>query len=226
MLFPVLLLLGFWQLDRAGQKRVVHEQYLAQIQAAELDLNTFSNLRNDNADGLMWRQVKITGRFDPDFQIMLDNQISNGKTGYFILTPFVAAGGEDRVLINRGWLAAPADRKTVPVISTPAEEITIHATVAAPPATGLFLGGESIETLVAGIYRAQRIDIGEISALMRKHLPPYVLRLEPASPHGFVREWPAPGSGEAKHLGYAFQWFVLAATLMIIYLVVNLKKTV
>ena len=27
---------------------------------------------------------------------------------------------------------------------------------------------------------------------------------------GLVREWPDPGSGVDKHLGYAFQWYALA----------------
>ena len=27
---------------------------------------------------------------------------------------------------------------------------------------------------------------------------------------GLVRDWPDPGSGVEKHLGYAFQWYALA----------------
>lgn len=226
VIFPILLLLGFWQLDRAGQKRVLYEQYREQSTATELDLNTPGILHADKPDRLMWRKVKIAGTFDPEIQIMLDNQISEGRAGYFILTPFRVTGGEDQVLVNRGWMPAPADRSVPPPITTPVEEITIHAAVAALPVTGLFLGGEAIESMGAGIYRVQRIDTGEISALLKRQLPHYVLRLDPASPHGFVRDWPAPGSGEEKHLGYAFQWFALAATLLIIYLVVNLKRSV
>jgi surfeit locus 1 family protein len=55
-------------------------------------------------------------------------------------------------------------------------------------------------------------------------LLPYVVRLEPPAPPGWVRDWPAIGSRAAKNMGYAFQWFAMAATVVIIYLILNVKR--
>ena len=57
-------------------------------------------------------------------------------------------------------------------------------------------------------------------------LLPHIIKLEPESEGGFNRDWREPGSGKEKNLGYAFQWFAMASALLIIFLAVNLKKTV
>jgi len=41
---------------------------------------------------------------------------------------------------------------------------------------------------------------------------------------GFVRNWPPPGERITMHLGYAYQWFGFALTLLVIYIVLNVKK--
>ena len=224
LLFPVLVALGCWQLDRAGQKRALYEQSVRHGTEAVLNLNSAGAVK-ENKTEMMWRHILATGQFDPGTQILLDNQFSNaGEPGYLVLTPFRLTGENSWFLVNRGWIPMGADRNVLPSINTPAEEITIQAVVTDVPVTGLFLGDKAIETLPDGAYRAQRIKIEEIAPLLKHDLLPYVLRLESDSPHGFVREWIMPGSGEEKHLGYAFQWFALAATLLTIYFFVNLKK--
>ena len=55
-------------------------------------------------------------------------------------------------------------------------------------------------------------------------LMPYIIRLDPGSKYGYVRKWAKPDSGEDVNLAYAFQWFLLAITLLLIYIIVNVKK--
>ena len=57
-------------------------------------------------------------------------------------------------------------------------------------------------------------------------LYPYIIRLSPESNHGYIRNWQLQNSGENVHVGYAFQWFAFAATLFVIYFVMNIKKKV
>ncbi len=53
----------------------------------------------------------------------------------------------------------------------------------------------------------------------------FVVRLDPQSQAGgFVRNWPLPGERIMMHLGYAYQWFGFALTLLTIYIVLNVKK--
>ncbi len=39
-----------------------------------------------------------------------------------------------------------------------------------------------------------------------------------------IRDWDKPESGSSKNLGYAFQWFSLAVTAIIIFLILNVKR--
>jgi len=41
---------------------------------------------------------------------------------------------------------------------------------------------------------------------------------------GLIRDWDKPDSGASKNIGYAIQWFLLAATAIIIFLVLNVKR--
>ena len=45
--------------------------------------------------------------------------------------------------------------------------------------------------------------------------------LDPGEPDGYVRNWAAPGFPPMRHIGYAVQWFALALTLAVIYVVTN-----
>ena len=45
--------------------------------------------------------------------------------------------------------------------------------------------------------------------------------LDPGEPDGYVRKWTAPGFPPVRHVAYAVQWFALALTLAVIYVVTN-----
>jgi surfeit locus 1 family protein len=49
--------------------------------------------------------------------------------------------------------------------------------------------------------------------------------LDPAEPDGYARHWAPPGFPPIRHIGYAVQWFALAAALLVIYLIMNIKRT-
>ena len=48
--------------------------------------------------------------------------------------------------------------------------------------------------------------------------------LDPGEADGYVRNWSAPGFPPIRHIAYAVQWFALALTLAVIYLVTNLHR--
>jgi surfeit locus 1 family protein len=70
----------------------------------------------------------------------------------------------------------------------------------------------------------QKLELPGIETALNLELLPYLVRMAPESPAGFARSWRAPGSGEEKHLGYAFQWFAMAAAILVIYLILNIKR--
>jgi surfeit locus 1 family protein len=70
------------------------------------------------------------------------------------------------------------------------------------------------------------VDIKAIAKQTKLDLLPFMLLLDPKSQYGYVREWKFINMPPAKHIAYAVQWFAMALALVVIYLVVNLKRTV
>lgn len=220
---PLLVSLGFWQLDRAEQKEALHRSYVERSSAAPRDSESVRGTLMNNGE-LLFRRLRIHGRYDPGVHFLLDNQVYRGAPGYDVVTPFVPEGETLHLLVDRGWIPAGPDRGRVPLFETPAESLEITGLAKPPSRPGLVLADAPPEAVSDGIRRLQYIDPERIALLMGWTVPAYVIRLEAASPGGFVRDWPEPGSGSERHLGYAFQWFALAVLLAIIFVVVNLKR--
>ena len=221
--FPLLLSLGFWQLDRATEKEQVMEKFEANYNGASIDLNTNLSDRNDPA-AMQWRNITVAGNFESTRQFLLDNQPMNFKTGYLVFTPFKLNDNPTRVLINRGWVPANPDRRILPEISISEENLTISGTAKKPPFSGVVLSEDLSENLENGLIRIQQVDLEKIAATTGETFLPYIIRLDKDDPRGYQRDWVLPGSGAEKHYGYAFQWFAMAAALIIIYFVVNFKR--
>ena len=69
-LFPLLIGLGFWQLDRADEKQRIVEQYSTNQQAAPA---TFGVLVT--GDSLQYRSAWLKGKLDPERRLILDNRV-------------------------------------------------------------------------------------------------------------------------------------------------------
>ncbi len=216
--------LGFWQLDRAEYKRDLYSEFQNRQSSEAINFNLEKNKQRDKED-LIWRKVEAKGEFLEEFQILLDNQVEDTYAGYFVYTPFKLDQSEQIVLVNRGWLLADTDRSVSPKLIFTNGLVKINGVVKEVPKTGLLLKEMPPEKMDEKIYRVQRINIDEMEQLIKKKLFPYVIRLEPESEHGYIKKWRLPGSGENMHMGYAFQWFTFAAVLLVIYLLLNIKKT-
>ena len=51
-----------------------------------------------------------------------------------------------------------------------------------------------------------------------------MVRLDPDTPGALVWNGSEPGFNRERHLGYAFQWFALATTVLVIYMVLKFKN--
>ena len=221
--FILFLSLGFWQLDRAEQKRSQHSFFeKRQIkEAVNLDHNVIKTA--DTAD-LVWRKVNATGNFLEQHQILLDNQVHAGQAGYYVYTPFRLEDSEDIILVNRGWVSTNNDRNLRPRLIMTEGIININGVIKEEPRTGLLLTKEHVEKLSETITRVQRLTIAEVSDITKIKLLPFIMRLSSESKHGYTKKRQSHNSGENVHMGYAYQWFALAITLLAIYLIINIKK--
>ena len=60
---------------------------------------------------------------------------------------------------------------------------------------------------------------GSLSMLTDSEVFPYEVRIESESPLALVAEWTVVNQSPSMHLGYAVQWFAMAAVLLLIGLV-------
>jgi surfeit locus 1 family protein len=127
------------------------------------------------------------------------------------------------VLVNRGWLGAGPDRGQPPEVVTPPGSQQLEGQLSLPPQGGIRLAGsEVIEPFGHGMWRVQAIDFDALSAVIGAELltVTVVLLGDDAAYGGSARGAP---SGESRHLGYAFQWFALAVTVVVVAAVLTLR---
>jgi len=219
-LLPLIVGLGFWQLDRATQKAELQAEYDARLQGPTVAIG--ASVQPDGA--LRFYKVVAKGRYDSSHQILIDNRVHHGRVGYHVITPLKIEASDTRVLVNRGWIALGQDREHLPAIETPPgmQEIVGVATV---PAARVFTLGDPAPASGAWETVWQNMDMQRFKASVTYPLQPVVVLLDPASPAGgFTREWSRLDAGIATHKAYAFQWFALAVALLAIYIVVNTHK--
>ena len=204
LLLPGLLALGVWQLQRGEEKRALLNSFEARRQAEPIGLDQLERSRDP-----AYRRVQLQGHFDGEHSLLLDNRIRDGRAGVELLQPFYDQRSGLWVLLNRGWLPWP-DRRTPPQFTTPSDAMQLQAWVYMAPGGGLHLqGGEASgwPKLIAEV---------EVAALWRqlgRGGLPYEVRLEPGAASYRV-DWPIVAMSPSRHLGYAVQWFALAAALL------------
>jgi surfeit locus 1 family protein len=211
-----LVSLGFWQLDRADQKRTIE----ASIQKAntgvvELIINQNELLNKE------YYEVRLQGSYIGDKQFIYDNQIVDQASGYYVLTPFVLTGQSNAIMINRGFIPWNGRRDQLDDIAVDSafREVKIQVS---RPIKRIELKTSDISNQFPVLIQA--IDFDVIEEISSTSFVDVIGLLEPSSDDGFVRKWePYTGSIE-KHIGYAIQWFLMALVLGIIGIRIGLKQ--
>lgn len=210
--------LGQWQLRRAAVKEAIELKLNARQSATPLVLGA-APLAIDEAE---YRRVKVTGEFVRDWPVYLENRPHQGVPGFYVLMPFKIAGSDMHVLVARGWVPRdPADRTKLPPIPTPARQLDIEGVARRNPGRLLQLGRAA--SLRPGTI-AQNLDIAEFAQASALRMQPVLIEQTSDVQDGLVRDWPRPSSGIDKHLGYAFQWFALAAMAFLFFVVTGFRR--
>lgn len=216
--------LGFWQLHRAQEKQVLLEQYAAgQLSTVDLSAAVAGTLPR-------YQQVRARGHYDPSHQILLDNMPSeHGQPGYRVVTPFELEQGGS-ILVDRGWVAMGTTRDVLPDIAVTADTQTIVGRLDLLPRAGVQLG-DADETPTGGWPRVMNFpQHATVENVLDRSLLQGLVLLDPAQPNGYERAAQMHfGSdsefGPQRHLAYAVQWFALAATAVVIYLILGFRRT-
>ena len=222
LLLYVLISLGNWQTHRAEYKENLMQQLAERQHKAATDLSYLMTHSNGHGDP-DYSHVYAHGEFLANKQLLLDNRVENNIPGYEVYTPLVLPNHK-AILIDRGWVQQAQTRQQMPDIQFQAKAANIvDGTLLPPPAKGLVLGGYTNSYQKWPVV-IQYLDINEISEHTGYDFYPYVIRMNKDQPNAYTIPAITFGLSSNRHRGYAFQWYTLALTLLIIYFAVNTKR--
>ncbi|WP_416678108.1 SURF1 family protein [Candidatus Pseudothioglobus sp. Uisw_016] len=214
--FAFLVSLGFWQLERADDKR--------SIEASIKQANTGSVELIKKEEGLQskeYYEVRLQGKYLSDKQFIYDNQIVDQVSGYYVLTPYALEGQSKAILINRGFIPWNGRRDKLADIVIGQETREIKVQISKPiKRMELKLSEVGIQFPVL----IQSIDLQDMADRAKIDFSSVIGLLDASASNGFIRKWePYTGSIE-KHIGYAVQWFLMALVLAIIGIRIAIKQ--
>lgn len=206
---PLLLALGSWQLERADEKRALFADFDAAgepVDIAEHPLG-IEELRR-------YARVTASGRYLAERQFLLDNMVRDGQAGFRVLTPLeLERGGV--VMVDRGWVERDFTSAVLPAVPVDDGRRALAGRMDRLPRAGIDLAGG----VASGWPRVVQFpDREELEAALGVELVPGLLRLDDDQPDGYRRDWRPAQFGPERHVGYAVQWYALAATLVVMYL--------
>ena len=206
--------MGYWQLQRKAEKENLFELY---NNAPLMDLSEAAS------DGKRFARVEGFGQFDERRHFLLDNRTFNGRAGVHVLTPFTLGDGQT-ILVNRGWLPMPPDRRQLPAVPTDGGHRTISGRLNTLTTAGPRLG--DADRLDPGQWPqlVTYLDQEPLEAALGTSLPPWLLQMDDGLEGGFEnRQWKAAVMGPETHGAYAVQWFALAGAAVIIWITLGYR---
>ena len=214
---PVVIWAGFWQLDRADQKREMQQQLsslkaLPAINYANLAPEQHQNYRNVNVAGKLIEKV-----------FLLDNQIHKGKFGYELIQP-LQLENKEVVLVSRGWIKGSLDRRILPEITTPQTQLVLQGYLYQPSEN---IQLDNVVAEAGWPKRVQSADVQKLYTALGKNdtmRSKFLLRLDKTSDAALASHWQPIRTGPQKHLGYAVQWFAMAILLVGLFIYASIVR--
>lgn len=139
---------------------------------------------------------------------------------YGKLTPHNAVDAINAELAVRpdGPAVGPS-REQIPLPPTPAGQVRLEGMAVDPHSRYIELMHAPSQGRVW-----QNLDFARYAATTRLALQPVLLLQTTPLADGLLRDWPRPDTGVSMHVSYAIQWYSLATTLAVLWLVLNVKR--
>ena len=214
--FAFLVSLGFWQLERADDKRSI-EASIKQANTGTVELIK----KEEGLQSKEYYEVRLQGKYLSDKQFIYDNQIVDQVSGYYVLTPYALEGQSKAILINRGFIPWNGRRDKLADIVIGQETREIKVQISKP------IKRMELKPSEVGIQfpvLIQSIVLQDMADRAKVDFSSVIGLLDASASNGFIRKWePYTGSIE-KHIGYAVQWFLMALVLAIIGIRIAIKQ--
>ncbi|MGB1973175.1 MAG: SURF1 family protein [Vibrio toranzoniae] len=227
----VLIKLGVWQLDRGNEKLRYEQQLLERSQQSSRALDiVLSDWRGtglraqepSSPQTLNGLKVDIELATPSGLILLLDNQINQGMVGYviYMLGETQTQNGRKQLLIDLGFVAASNDRRKLPQLGN----ITLPTNMSGRLYVRLVnplsqeLGLENTTP-----KRIQNINIQALSQYTGQEVLPFIFQPQSLGSWPYEMLWRPSAMKSEKHFGYSFQWFVMAAVLLFLMLLIGYR---
>tara|TARA_A100000164_G_scaffold382039_1_gene437631 strand:- start:4228 stop:4971 length:744 start_codon:yes stop_codon:yes gene_type:complete len=215
LVIPILIKLGFWQLERADEKLALQARYAQQQLAPPVPLSTLAF-----SEELAYKPVYILAEIDNDHTVLLDNRIYDGQVGYQVLSPALMQNGQ-AVLVNRGWIAGFLDRRRLPEVPPIIGQVRLLGNIYLPLGEAVILAADQWSNQWPLVV--QWVDIERLELHLGRELLPLTVRLQADSKGALTADWPTVNVKPEKHRGYALQWFIMALALLLFWLYSSIR---
>ncbi|MEZ8314251.1 SURF1 family protein [Vibrio splendidus] len=233
----ILIKLGLWQLDRGNEKLRYEQQLSERAQQSSRSLDTVVSKwkgSRTQAQGASEQQFLNGLKVDVELEtssglvVLLDNQINQGTVGYVIYmlgevrfkdenNSLVA---EKQLLIDLGFVAASNDRRELPQLGNITLPTNMSGRLYTRSVNPLSheLGLENTTP-----KRIQNINITALSEYTGQAVLPFVFQPQSLESWPYELLWRPTAMKSEKHFGYSFQWFVMAAVLLFLMLLIGYR---
>ena len=213
VLIALTVYLGIWQTHRGDEKEARQRLLEARIRDTPMVLTGSV----PSAEPLVYRHVSAGGEYEAAGQVFLDNQVMQGRAGYFVVTPLRLRDGA-LLLVNRGWIARSAAYPLPPQAPVPAGHADVAGLAVLPNARFIELGSQVVSGNVW-----QNLTIARYQATTKVPVLPVIILADVAG-EGLAAVHETPDAGVAKHREYALTWFSLAVTTLALWIALNVKR--
>lgn len=203
---PITISLGFWQLDRAQEKKEIIANYDELLTSEPTKLNTKSAYKN-------WQPITTMGRFK-DTVIFEDNAILSGRAGFKIYHLFENGDGS-YVFVHRGFIERNMIKNNLPPIDKPKGKQSLKGSVLIKQDNSFVQDIEESDARIIQEFNIERL-INKFPILKDRYLHPFLFNLDIRDKNKFLAIEKPVNMAASKHIGYAIQWFGLCIALIIL----------
>lgn len=214
--------LGVWQLHRGAEKASMIAARHRAAKAHPVNLERWLS-QDKSAPALYLKPVILKGHYDASRQLLLDNQMWHQEPGFHVWTPFELARNNHIVLVDRGWIPASATRSHLPNPKVTGKTLRVKGIMRDFPKPGLRLAKGGCHPGGAWPRVVEYPRYSDLRCLYPHRLVNGIVLLDPGEPHGFPRQWLKVGMSPQRHYAYAFQWFAMGLTALVMFLGINTR---
>jgi cytochrome oxidase assembly protein ShyY1 len=216
--------LGLWQFDRYQERLDFNEIVSARIEAQPQDLNELLleiETGTKTANEAEWLNVFTSGEYLDEQTVNAVNRSQGGFSGVDPLTPMRIAGGNQLVLVNRGFIAQSAQNQESAPTPVGTVEILGRVRVSEVRKTGGL--SDPSDGVLKEVINIDLNRLGQQIQDLNTEIFIEVLKSNPADSMLLV-PIADPILSSGSHLSYTAQWFIFSVFVAAGWVVVVRRK--